>query len=40
METAIRVRGLTKRFGSRSALEGVTFDVSAGRGVRLPRRTL
>ncbi len=30
MEAAIRVRGLTKRFGSRSALEGVTFDVSVG----------
>jgi ABC-type multidrug transport system ATPase subunit len=30
MEAAIRVRGLTKRCGSGSALEGVSFDVSAG----------
>jgi ABC-2 type transport system ATP-binding protein len=30
MEPAIRARGLTKRFGDRSALEDVTFDVSAG----------
>ena len=30
METAIRARGLTKRFGSRSAVEDVTFEVSAG----------
>jgi ABC-2 type transport system ATP-binding protein len=30
MEAAIRARGLTKRFGSRSALEDVTFDVWAG----------
>jgi ABC-2 type transport system ATP-binding protein len=30
MEAAIVARGLTKRFGSRSALEDVTFDVSAG----------
>ena len=30
MEEAIIARGLTKRFGSRSALEDVTFDVAAG----------
>jgi ABC-2 type transport system ATP-binding protein len=30
VEQAIIARGLTKRFGSRSALEDVTFDVSAG----------
>lgn len=30
MEAAIIARGLTKRFGSRTALEDVTFDVSAG----------
>src|SRR5436853_6325365 len=30
MEAAIRARGLTKRFGSRSALEDVTFDVFTG----------
>jgi len=30
MEAAIRARGLTKRFGSRSALEDVTFEVSVG----------
>src|SRR6266542_2390337 len=30
MEAAIRARGLTKRFGPRSAVEDVSFDVSAG----------
>ncbi len=30
MDAAIRARGLTKRFGSRSAVEDVTFDVAAG----------
>src|SRR5437588_8482499 len=30
METAIRARGLTKRFGSRTAVEDVTFEVAAG----------
>jgi ABC-2 type transport system ATP-binding protein len=30
MEAAIRARGLTKRFGARSAVEDVTFDVPVG----------
>ena len=30
MDMAIRARGLTKRFGTRRAVEDVTFDVSAG----------
>jgi ABC-2 type transport system ATP-binding protein len=30
VEAAIRARGLTKRFGPRSAVEDVTFDVPAG----------
>ena len=30
MDAAISARGLTKRFGSRSAIEDVTFDVAAG----------
>jgi ABC-2 type transport system ATP-binding protein len=30
VDAAIRTRGLTKRFGSRTALEDVTFDVSGG----------
>jgi ABC-2 type transport system ATP-binding protein len=30
VEEAIIARGLTKRFGSRTALEDVSFDVSAG----------
>ena len=30
MEAAIRARSLTKRFGRRSAIEDVTFEVAAG----------
>jgi ABC-2 type transport system ATP-binding protein len=30
MDVAIRARGLTKRFGTRRAVEDVTFDVTAG----------
>ena len=33
----IHARGLTKRFGDFTAVDGIDFDVAARRGVRLPR---
>ena len=33
----IRARGLVKRFGDFTAVDGIDVDVARGRGVRLPR---
>ena len=33
----LRLEGLTRRFGDRVAVDGLTVDVGARRGVRLPR---